>query len=110
MPQNSSHRIRESSSGALVGKNIAGINGMNSIIGKSSSNILKDDKINLAKINMMNNDPKKKFGTHHHVGESTSNPPHGKSGSNYALSTDAGGGGPPPHNRNNLHIHRITSQ
>ena len=37
---------------------------MNSIIGKSSSNILKDEKLNLAKINMINNDPKKKFGTH----------------------------------------------
>ena len=42
----SSNRIRESSSGALVGKNIAGIGGIG--IGKSSSNLLKDDKINLA--------------------------------------------------------------
>lgn len=44
-------RIRESSSGALVGKNIAGIGA----IGKSQTNILKDnDRINLAKINMIN--------------------------------------------------------
>lgn len=45
-PQNASHRIRESSSGAIVGKNI--ISGMGvTNIGKSSSNILKaDDKNN----------------------------------------------------------------
>ena len=52
-----SNRIRESSSGALVGKNIAGIGGIQSNLGKSSSNILKDDRgINLTKINM--HDPK----------------------------------------------------
>jgi hypothetical protein len=49
----SGNRIRESSSGALVGKNIAGIS---SNIGKSSSNLLNDEKINLNKINMVNNE------------------------------------------------------
>ena len=61
-----SNRIRESSSGALVGKNIAGIGGIQSNLGKSSSNILKDDRgINLTKINL--HDPKQKFVTHNHI-------------------------------------------
>lgn len=55
----SGNRIRESSSGALVGKNIAGITQTN--MGKSSSNILTDDKIILNKIN---NEAKPKFVTH----------------------------------------------
>lgn len=50
-------RIRESSSGALVGKNIAGVGQ----IGKSSSNLLKEDR--LAKANILNNE-NKKFITH----------------------------------------------
>ena len=46
--------MRESSSGALVGKNIAGIGSIGAI-GKSQSNILKDnDKINLTTINIIN--------------------------------------------------------
>lgn len=98
MPQNSSHRIRESSSGALVGKNIAGIGNMNSI-GKSSSNILKDEKINLAKINMMNNDPKKKFGTH----TQDSNPTGSKRDNNYSHNPEMSKNGiPSSHHRNNL--------
>jgi hypothetical protein len=54
--------MRESSSGALVGKNIAGIGA----IGKSQANILKDngEKINLAKINMINSEQRKNFVTH----------------------------------------------
>lgn len=60
-----------------MGKNIAGISNN---LGKSSSNLLNDDKIN--KINMANND-KQKFVTH----ENSKNLP-----------------------RNNLGIHRITSQ
>jgi hypothetical protein len=71
---------QESSSGALVGKNIAGITHSNNL-GKSSSNILNEDKLNLNKINMINND-KQKFVTH----ENTKQVP-----------------------RNNLGIHRITS-
>ena len=50
-------RIRESSSGALVGKNIAGVGS----IGKSSSNLLKEDRI--SKANMLSSDTKK-FTTH----------------------------------------------
>jgi hypothetical protein len=78
----SGSRIRESSSGALVGKNIAGINS----IGKSSSNILNDDKINLNKINMLTSEQKQKqFVTHDN---------------NNITSSVV---------RNNLGIHRITS-
>lgn len=93
MQQNSSHRIRESSSGALVGKNIANIGNLNSIVGKSSSNILKDEKLNLAKINMINNDPKKKFGTHHQ--ESSSNHHNGKRENNYTHNPEVGKSGLP---------------
>lgn len=79
---------------------------MNSIVGKSSSNILKDEKLNLAKINMMNSDPKKKFGTHHQE----SNPTSGKRDNNYSHNPEVGKSGlPSSHHRNNLQIHRITS-
>lgn len=65
-----SNRIRESSSGALVGKNIVGISGMSGIIGKSSSNLLKDEKLNLAN-NAGNSDLVKKFQTHNHISSET---------------------------------------
>lgn len=123
LPVTSSHRIRESSSGALVGKNIAGIGGIGGVIGKSSTNILKDDKINLAKINMINNDPRKKFGTHHHDSSKNQNSnsasayaQHQQTTSSSHHATSASGGKAQTHNsmsqaaRNNLHIHRITSQ
>ena len=55
-------RIRESSSGALVGKNIAGVGGLG---GKSSSNLLKqEERVNLTKINMLGSQDPKKFVTH----------------------------------------------
>jgi len=72
---------------------------MNSIVGKSSSNILKEEKINLSKINMMNNDPKKKFGTHH----PESNPGSAKRDNNYSHNPEVGKNGTlSSHHRNNL--------
>ena len=65
----SSNRIRESSSGALVGKNIAGLGG---IIGKSQTNILNEE---LAVANQLGIDPNKRFQTHNHVtSDQTYNP------------------------------------
>ena len=82
---------------------------MNSIIGKSSSNILKEEKLNLAKINMMNNDQKKKFGTHQL--DSNPGPPQNKRDKNYSHNPEVGKSGlPSSHHRNNMQIHRITSQ
>lgn len=81
---------------------------MNSIIGKSSSNILKEEKLNLAKINMINNDPKKKFGTHQLA---DGNQPPNKREKNYSHNPEVGKSGlPSSHHRNNMQIHRITSQ
>ena len=89
---------------------------------KSSTNLLsKEERVNLTKISMMNNDPKQKFVTHHH---STSND-NGVQPQHHNHSTSASGtigqiskgqhmssssNGLPNAARNNLQIHRITSQ
>jgi hypothetical protein len=78
----SGNRIRESSSGALVGKNIAGIN---SNMQKSTSNILSEDKHALK---TKSSDTKQKYVTH-------------ESSNSMSKSQIP---------RNNLAIHRITSQ
>ena len=74
---NASHRIRDSTSGALVGKNIVQGIATSQMIGKSSSSILQKDggaverdrdKLNLAKINIMSSDARKKYTTTAHHG------------------------------------------
>jgi hypothetical protein len=89
-----------------VGKNIAGLGG---IIGKSQTNILNDDNLNLASgVNKLSNDPTKRFATHNHI----QNDP----GYNNQIQSSGGIQKHQPQSgfsnaaRNNLQIHRITSQ
>jgi len=87
---------------------------------KSSTNLLsKEERINLTKINMMNNDPKQKFVTHHHSTstENSVQPHHNHSTSASGTIGQISKGqhisssnGLPNAARNNLQIHRITSQ
>lgn len=92
------NRMRESSSGAIVGKNIAGVGN----IGKSSSNIIKEDRMNFGKMG-----DKNKFITHGH---------HSSEINDRYLSKHKATEGHQQNSANalpaarNLQLHRITSQ